>query len=265
MRGVYGKDIVSLSANQRDFNYQYYITHQKDGSTKDQMARGNPYFLDHRRHKTGNMMRLWINLPPIGGLIYVLRRLVAQTHPNLSYLSFDDLSKPYEELIEKPGYDELRIFRHDSRVDIKADENLWNNFNKHLRKLDVYSFESARKSFNTTARILGIEEGIKKTLIAQTDHSIQRHYDNYNDPELVALVQSAHLRIMHHFKIVELYELWLRKIEELFGAQNPDLYVGESSDFVYREQFARLEGILKTDKIKISKDPFWVEKPMISS
>ena len=154
---------------------------------------------------------------------------------------------------------------YNSRVDIKADENLWNNFNKHIRKLDVYSFESARKSFNTTARILGIEEGIKKTLIAQTDHSIQRHYDNYNDPELVALVQSAHLRIMHHFKIVELYELWLRKIEELFGAQNPDLYVGESSDFVYKEQFARLEGILKTDKIKISKDPFWVEKPMISS
>jgi hypothetical protein len=29
MRGVYGKDIVSLSANQRDFNYQYYVTHQK--------------------------------------------------------------------------------------------------------------------------------------------------------------------------------------------------------------------------------------------
>ena len=265
MRGVYGKDIVSLSANQRDFNYQYYITHQKDGSTKDQMARGNPYFLDHRRHKTGNMMRLWINLPPIGGLIYVIRRLVAQTHPNLSYLSFEDLSKPYEELIKKPDYDELRIFRHDSRVDIMADENLWNNFNKHLRKLDVYSFESARKSFNTTARILGIEEGIKKTLIAQTDHSIQRHYDNYNDPELVALVQSAHLRIMHHFKIVELYELWLRKIEELFGAQNPDLYVGESSDFVYKEQFARLEGILKTDKIKISKDPFWVEKSLIKN
>ena len=60
-----------------------------------------------------------------------------------------------------------------SKVDIKA--------NKHLRKLDVYSFESARKS---PARILGIEEGIKKSLIGQTDHSIQRHYDNYNGPEL---------------------------------------------------------------------------------
>ena len=180
-------------------------------------------------------------------------------------MSFEDLSKPYQELIKKPGYDELRIFRHDSKIDIKADENLWNNFNKHLRKLDVYSFESARKSFNTTARILGIEEGIKKTLIAQTDHSIQRHYDNYNDPELVALVQLAHLRIMRHFHIIELYELWLRKIEELFGAQNPNLDVGESSDFVYREQLVRLEGILKIDKTKISKDPFWVEKSMISS
>ena len=175
-------------------------------------------------------------------------------------LSKDDLRKPYEELIKKKDYDELRVFRHDSKKDIKADDNLWNNFNKHLRKLDVYSFESARKSFNTTARILGIEEGIKKTLIAQTDHSIQRHYDNYNDPELVTKVQLAHLRIMHHFKIIELYELWLRKIEELFGAQNSDLFVGESSDFVYRDQLKRLEGILKIDRTKISKDPFWIER-----
>ena len=71
---------------------------------------------------------------------------------------------PYQELVKKSDYDELRIFRHDSEVDIKADENLWNNLNKHLRGLDVYSFESARKSFSTTARILNIHEGIKKTL-----------------------------------------------------------------------------------------------------
>ena len=162
LRGMYGKDIVSLSSKQYDYNYDYFIKHQQDGSLESQMVRGKSYFLDHRRHKTGNMMRIWINLPPIGGLIYILRRLVAQTHPNLSYLSFEDLSKPYQELIKKPDYDELRIFRHDSKVDIKADENLWNNLNKHLSELDVYSFESARKSFNTTARILNIPEGIKK-------------------------------------------------------------------------------------------------------
>ena len=263
LRGMYGKDIVSLSANQRDYNYDYFITHQKDGSSKDQIIRGNPYFLDHKRHKTGNMMRIWINLPPIGGLIYILRRLVAQTHPNLSYLTYEDLSKPYNELIQKPGYDELKIFRHNSKIDIKADENLWNNLNKHLRKLDVYSFESARKSFNTTAEILNIPRGIKKTLVAHTDHTIQRHYNNYNHPELVAQVQLAHLRIMHNFKIIELYALWLNKIEKIFGPQNSELYVCESSDFVYREQLARLEGILKIDRTKITKEPFWVEKALI--
>ena len=264
LRGMYGKDIVSLSANQRDYNYEYFITHQKDGSVGSQDVKGNPHFLDHKRHKTGNMMRIWINLPPIGGLIYILRRLVAQTHPNLSYLSFEDLSKPYNELIQKPGYDELKIFRHNSKVDLIADENLWNNLNKHLRKLDVYSFESARKSFNTTARILGIEEGIKKTLIGQTDHSIQRHYDNYNDPELVGKVQLAHLGIMHHFKVIELYELWLKKLEDLFGAQNDNLYVGASSDIVYMDQYNRLPGILKSDRTEISKKPFWVDKLMVS-
>ena len=129
--------------------------------------------------------------------------------------------------------------------------------NKHLRELDVYSFESARKSFNTTARILNIPEGIKKTLIGQTDHSIQRHYDNYNDPHLVAQVQMAHLQIMHEFKIIELYELWLKKIEDLFGDQNKDLYIGASSDIVYMDQYKRLEAVLKTDRVEISKQPFW--------
>ena len=261
---MYGKDIVSLSSKNKLYNYRAYIDHQSDGSTKEQMTKGNPYFLDHRRHKTGNMMRIWINLPPIGGLIYILRRLVAQTHPNLSYLSYEDLSKPYHELVKKPDYDELRIFRHDSKVDIKADENLWNNFNKHLRKLEVYSFESARKSFNTTARILNVPEGIKKTLIGQTDHSIQRHYDNYNDPELLAQVQLAHLGIMHHFKVVELYEFWLKKLENLFGAQYDDLYVGLSSDIAYMDQYKRLRGVLKTDYTQISKKPFWEDKLMVS-
>ena len=68
---------------------------------------------------------------------------------------------------------------------------------------------------------------------------------------------------MHNFNIIELYELWLNKIEKLFGPQNTDLYVGESSDFVYREQLARLEGILKIDRTKITKEPFWVEKALI--
>ena len=118
MRGVYGKDIVSLSANNRDYNYKHYITHQRDGSIEDQMTRGNPYFLDHKRHKTKNKMRIMVNLSPIGGLIFVLRRLVAQSHPKSSYLSLEDINNPFIDIINKKKDDELKIFNHNPNIDI---------------------------------------------------------------------------------------------------------------------------------------------------
>lgn len=53
-------------------------------------------------------------------------------------------------------------------------------------------------------------------------------------------------------------------MEDLFGAQNSELYVGASSDIVYVDQLARLEGILNIDRTIITKKPFWAQKPMIS-
>jgi hypothetical protein len=44
LRGMYGKDIVSLSSNNKLYNYKAYIDHQNDGSTKEQMTKGNPNF-----------------------------------------------------------------------------------------------------------------------------------------------------------------------------------------------------------------------------
>ena len=73
----------------------------------------------------------------------------------------------------------------------------------------------------------------------------------------------AHLQIMHEFKIIELYELWLKKIEDLFGDQNKDLYIGASSDIVYKDQYSRLETVLKTDRVEISKQPFWSDNLLI--
>ena len=73
----------------------------------------------------------------------------------------------------------------------------------------------------------------------------------------------AHLQIMHEFKIIELYELWLKKIEDLFGNQNKDLYIGASSDIVYKDQYRRLESVLKTDRVEISKQPFWSDNLLI--
>ena len=51
-------------------------------------------------------------------------------------------------------------------------------------------------------------------------------------------------------------------MEDLFGAQNSELYVGASSDIVYRDHLARLELVLTVDRTINTKKPFWVDKLM---
>ena len=256
LRGFYGKDITSLTSFDSDYNYDYRAKYMSvKGVQKEKEIKGNPYFLDHHRHKTGNIMRLWITLPPIGGLIFILKRLVANTHPNLSYLSKDDLTKTSQELYETKNYDILKIFKHETE-DYKRDDALWNNLNKHLKSLGLYSFESARKSFNTTATHLGIHQSITKTLVGQSDSSIQQHYNNYNDIRLVKSVQESHLRIMHSFKMIELFDRWVLKLDEIFGGFL-DFRIGADSNIVYLHQHDFLKTILKSNLTLIENKPFW--------
>lgn len=258
LRGCYGKDIATLSSFDSDYNYDYKNCYlnlramQKPVETK-----GSCHFVDHKRHKGKNVMRIWATLPPIGGLIFILKRLVANTHPKIAYLSREDLLLTPIELWEKKDNDILRIFKH-STEDYKIDENLWNNMNKHLKKLGLYSYESARKSFNTTATYLQIHPSITKTLVGQSDRSIQRHYNNYNDARLVKSVQEAHLQVLHSFKMIELFDKWVLKINELFDKFH-DFHVGAGSTKVYKHQRLLLNDIMKNQSTIVDNMPAFKE------
>jgi hypothetical protein len=220
-------------------------------------TKGSCHFVDHKRHKGKNVMRIWATLPPIGGLIFILKRLVANTHPKIAYLSREDLLLTPIELWEKKDNDILRIFKH-STEEYKIDENLWNNMNKHLKKLGLYSYESARKSFNTTATYLQIHPSITKTLVGQSDRSIQRHYNNYNDARLVKSVQEAHLQVLHSFKMIELFDKWVLKINELFDKFH-DFHVGAGSTKVYKHQRLLLDDIMKNQSTIVDNMPAFKE------
>jgi hypothetical protein len=200
-----------------------------------------------------------VTLPPIGGLIMILRRLVAQTHGSLSYLAFDELEKPYAELIKKKDYDELKIFNHDPSVDIAKDDAIWNNMNKHLKKLGLYSLQSARKTFATTCSSIGIDSSIERNLLGQSDSSILRHYNNYEDKRLVYKIQQSHIMVLKTFKTVELFDLWLKQIELVFNL-NHDFYIGTTSEVVYNDFMKSLPGIVNIDKTFISKLDQWEEQ-----
>ena len=258
MRGLYGKDITSLTSYDSDYNYDYRVKYLSENNKQQpKEIKGTPQFLDHKRHKTGNVMRIWLTLPPIGGLIFILKRLVANTHPNLSYLSKEDLLKSPDELYSRKNYDIIRIFKH-STDELEKDDALWNNFNKHLRKLGLYSLQSARKSFNTTATHLRISPDIRKTLLGQTDKSIQRSYNNYNDIRLVRDIQESHLQVMFSFQMIELFDKWVFKINELFGMFK-DFHVGGGSKLVYSHHYKLLDEILKNDNTLIDNIPGWSE------
>ena len=259
LRGFYGKDIVSLSSFNHDYNYKYRLDYLKANAVQSpQILKGSSHIIDHPRHKTKNMMRIWITLPPISSLIFVLKRLVAQTHPKVSYLTLEDLKLTHNNLLNKiKDYDELKIFKHNPVKDYRTDDALWNNLNKHLRKLGMHSFKSARKTFNTVATTEGIHPSVAKVLLGQTDLTIQKHYNNYNDIQLVKAVQEAHLRVMKSFNIIEMYDKWIFKIQELFGKFN-GLEIGGGSKLVFDHQAKFLNSeLLKSNETLIDNKDYW--------
>jgi len=259
MRGLYGKDITSLSAKDYNYDYNFRIDFLKGDQGGERTIKGNSNFIDHKRHKTKNKMRIMVSLPPIGGLIHVLRRFVTQTHGSLSYLDLDEIIKPYDDLIKKKSYDELKIFNHDPNVDIEKDNAIWNNMNKHLKKLGLYSLQSARKTFATTCASIGVDSSIERNLLGQSDPSILRHYNNYEDKRLVFKTQKSHIMVLEAFKTVDLFDLWLKQIDLVFN-KNFDLYIGAPSIVVYRDFMKSLPDIVDIDKTHISKLEQWEEK-----
>jgi len=255
MRGGYGKDVTSLTGKNIDFDTAAYRKFQQSATDGSILTlQGNAHFLKHRRHKTGNVMYLWYNLPPMGGLIQILRMLTANTHPKHSYISMSDLQDPSGKLLQKMEEDLLKIFTHNPRKEINKDDAIWSNLNKHLKRVGLSSFESARKTYATTARKLNIPDGIKKRLMGQTDTSIQRHYDNYNDPELVCMMQEAHLQILNKFQMVELFDFWVSKLSVVMKKDFSDMLIGAPSNLVYTQQAQKLPEIIGANQVEVSKD-----------
>ena len=173
----------------------------------------------------------------------------------------EDLKLTHNHLLNKiKDYDELKIFKHNPVLDHRTDDALWNNLNKHLRKLGMHSFKSARKTFNTVATTEGVHPSIAKILLGQTDLTIQKHYNNYNDIQLVKAVQEAHLMVMKSFNIIEMYDKWIFKIQELFGKFN-GLEIGGGSKLVFDHQAKFLNSeVLKSNETLIDNNDYWTIK-----
>jgi hypothetical protein len=153
----------------------------------------------------------------------------------------------------KENYDPLSIFNYDHKSNLTDHKNLWGNYSKHLKKIGMPDFKSARKTFMTTATSINIPQAICRTLLGQKDPTISAHYNNFNDPALILNTNNAHLDVLDKFDTIKLYDLWLYKIDELFKTRFSITALNAPSHEVYNEFSERLPEFISETSVKINK------------
>lgn len=193
LRGMYLTDIVAL----KDAEFKH-----NDFNTKDpylDIFNDNHKYIIHRRVKTKNssnddlIIRLDDNIPY---LINQTKRLFEITHTERGIISDNPLA----------------LFDYDLTDNIKH-KNVWDVYQRRVKKLLGYSYQTARKTYNTFATELEVSNTIRDILLGHAPQSInERHYINRRTIKISEKVQEAHTEILEDFKFDSLASLLYLKM-----------------------------------------------------
>ena len=200
LRGMYLTDITAL----KDAEYKC-----NDFNTKDPYEAifndGNEYII-HRRVKTKNttnddlIIRLDENIPH---LIEITKALFEITHKGRGLISDNKLA----------------LFDYDIQNTV-LHKNTWDVYQRRVRKLLGYSYQTARKTYNTFATELEVSNTIRDILLGHAPQSInEKHYINRRTIKISEKVQQAHTEILEDFRFEWLaYQLYLTMIRFQLGS-----------------------------------------------
>ena len=185
LRGMYFTDVVALKDAEfkcNDFDIKDpYLNIFNDGEK----------YIIHRRVKTKNsanddlIIRLDQTIP---ALIHQTKRLFEITHKDRGIISDNPLA----------------LFDYDLTDNIKH-KNVWDVYGRRVKKLLGYSYQTARKTYNTYATELEVSNTVKDILLGHAPQSInERHYVNRRTVKLSEKVQQAHTEILTDFEFYNL-------------------------------------------------------------
>ena len=185
LRGMYLTDIVAL----KDAEFKH-----NDFNTKDpylDIFNDDHKYIIHRRVKTKNssnddlIIRLDDNIPY---LINQTKRLFEITHTGRGIISDNHLA----------------LFDYDLTDNIKH-KNVWDVYQRRVKKLLGYSYQTARKTYNTFATELEVSNTIRDILLGHAPQSInEKHYINRRTIKISEKVQEAHTEILEDFQFEKL-------------------------------------------------------------
>ena len=203
LRGLYQADIVTMHkyANNLDIN---------DSEAGWDKRR----FIKHERSKSGELIEIKINIYPTHSIIAVLALLVERTHKQKTNKR---TGKPFK----KGGYNVMPekmsdgwIFAYDIN-DTLIHKNVWDVYQKRIKKLLGKPFKTARKTFESYALKLKISQDIRYKLLGHANPTIKAHYQDWEWDELKLQVDEAHLNVLNEYKAKEIYKAIYSRGKEL--------------------------------------------------
>jgi len=205
LRGMYLTDIVALKDaefKQNDFN--------KKDRYLDIFNDGHKYII-HRRVKTKNssnddlIIRIDFFIPL---LINNTKRLFEITHKDRGIISSNNYA----------------LFDYDLNDNI-LHKNVWDVYQRRVKKLLGYSYQTARKTYNTYATELEMSNTVKDILLGHAPQSInERHYVNRRTIKLSEKVQQAHTEILEDFRFSELAMKLYKKMSEILKDETGTIF-----------------------------------------
>ena len=201
-RGMYPADIVKFKL----INFES-AKNDVNSFIKDVIISRGYDYLVHRRSKTSNRgnedMYIRIDGYPTFALIVLIKKSIVYTHSNTRPQIIPSLN------------DTLAIFDYDVDKDYELHKNIWDNYIKRITKLLGYSFNKARKTFNTYALELEVSDTIRRVLLGHADESMLSHYDNTQTDAMRKQVEDAHLSVLERFEASLLLNDLFVKLERL--------------------------------------------------
>ena len=194
LRGLYQADIVTMHkyANNLDIN---------DSEAGWDKRR----FIKHERSKSGELMEIKFNIYPTHNIIAVLALLVERTHKQ-------KINKRTGKPFVKGNYDVIPkkmsegwIFAYDIN-DTTVHKNVWDVYQKRIKKLLGKPFKTARKTFESYALKLAISQDIRYKLLGHANPTIKAHYQDWEWDELKQQVDEAHELVLKEYRVEDIYK-----------------------------------------------------------
>lgn len=207
LRGFYQGDIVTMHL----YDTNLCEPDEPDGTIYLDSTKKR--YIKHQRSRTGELMEIRMDLDPILPLLYELRDAVKLTHGQRvnkkTGKRFKKANSVYSEN-EQEGW----IFSYDIN-DSKTHKNVWDVYQKRIKKLLGKPFKTARKTFESYALKLKVSQDIRFKLLGHANPTIKAHYQDWEWEELKEQVDEAHLEVLKEYKAEELLELLNEKAKTL--------------------------------------------------